>query len=245
MIIRPACEREYTSLPNAILNDRRLSADTRAMVAWILSKPKNWRVRPFPLAIALSREGSRALGRTRLKRMFKEAMGAGYMARSEKQTHQDDGDWGAYVYFVGMPDDVAAAVKKTGVAVLAQARNARTQNAHTCGTHTQNQHTNQKELSPVNTDSKNLSPNPSRTEPSETDEEADEEELTEFGLAARDQGLTFVFENSEPYRSWVRFRGADGIPVADVIIREGARRRGVWMPSLFPPARERNSGAAT
>lgn len=110
MIIRPACEREYTSLPNAIFNDRRLSVDTRAMIAWILSKPRTWRVQPGRMATALSRTGEKPLGRTKLSRMFKEAMAAGYMARSEKQAHQNDGLWGAYDYFVGMPDDVATAI---------------------------------------------------------------------------------------------------------------------------------------
>jgi hypothetical protein len=40
MIIRPVVSREYTALPNAIFKDRRLSADTRAMVALVLSKPR-------------------------------------------------------------------------------------------------------------------------------------------------------------------------------------------------------------
>lgn len=59
MIIRPVVSREYTALPNAILKDRRLSADTRAMVALVLSKPKTWQLRPPALARELSREGGK------------------------------------------------------------------------------------------------------------------------------------------------------------------------------------------
>ena len=131
MIIRPACEREFVALPNAIFNDRRLSVDTRAMVALILSKSKSWEVRPGPLARALSREDGKPVGRKRLARMFREAMQAGYMARSAQQTHQDDGSFGRYVYFVGMPDDVAAEIAKGGVTISAQFPDAHTPDAHT------------------------------------------------------------------------------------------------------------------
>ena len=131
MIIRPVVSREYTALPNSILQDARLSADTRAMVALLLSKPKGWELRPRPLAKLLSRKGGKPIGRKRLTRMFREAAAAGYMARSEEQSHQDDGSFGRYVYFVGLPDDVAEAIETTGVAILPQFPNAHTPDAHT------------------------------------------------------------------------------------------------------------------
>jgi hypothetical protein len=96
-----------------------------------------------------------------------------------------------------------------------------------------------------NTDSNNT---PSKSPPSEQSElplAPDEEELSELGKAAQDHGLTFVFENSEPYRAWLDFRGADGIPIADVKIVGGIRRRGVWMSSLYPPARGARTSGAT
>jgi hypothetical protein len=36
-------------------------------------------------------------------------------------------------------------------------------------------------------------------------------------LAARDAGLSFVFEDSELYSAWGELRGADGLPLADVV----------------------------
>ncbi len=128
MIIRPACENNFTSLPNVIFTDRQLAADTRAMLALLLSKPKNWEVRPRSLATDLSTEGARPLGKKRLRRMFNEAMRAGYMARSEKQSRHD-GDWGPYIYFVGLPTDVVEAVKKSGVVILPQVPEAPTRHA--------------------------------------------------------------------------------------------------------------------
>jgi hypothetical protein len=234
MIIRPVCEREYTSLPNQIFNDRRLSADTRAMIAFALSKSRNWELRPGPLARALSREGEKPLGRTRLDRIFREAMAAGYMARSMKQTHQDDGKWGRYVYFIGLPSDVAAAVEKEGVAILPHARKPQTADPHTVPPHTADPHTDsKKEKNPETTDSKNSSPK-ALSASGQKAEEAVRDKYTAFGKAALEAGCVPVFENSKPYQTWVEHRGLDGMPPIDVVTSNGAVRRVVWMPSLYP-----------
>lgn len=137
MIIRPACKREYTALPNSIFNDRRLSADTRAMIALVLSKPRGWELRPIPLSKALSRTGDKPVGRKRLNRMFSEAMMAGYMARSKEQEHQADGTWGRFIYYCGTPDDVASAIEKDGVAILPQCPEAHAAEAHAAEGHTE------------------------------------------------------------------------------------------------------------
>jgi hypothetical protein len=140
MVIRPFVRREFTALPNAILNDRRLSADTRAMLAYILSKPKTWEVRPRALAKALS--GPIPLGQKRLARMFHEASSAGYMIRSKSQEHKENGSFGRYAYYVGMPEDIAMAAEGTkklgiitvnelGVAILPQRPEAYTREAYT------------------------------------------------------------------------------------------------------------------
>src|SRR4051794_3865799 len=123
MIIRPICKKEFVALPNSLFNDRRLSADTRAMLSLLMSKPPGWQLRPAALCKLLSREGE-PVGWTRLKRMFTEATDAGYMARSAKQAHNEDGTWGKYDYIIGMPDDVARPVAKADVALLPQRRDA-------------------------------------------------------------------------------------------------------------------------
>jgi hypothetical protein len=120
MIIRPYCKRNYVLIPNSLLNDTRLGADTRGMLALLLSKPRGWVLRPVPLRKQLSREGETPVGWTRLRRMFAESTAAGYMARSQTQAHNPDGTWDKFEYFVGMPDDVRRAVQKAGVAILPQ-----------------------------------------------------------------------------------------------------------------------------
>ena len=118
MIIRPIVSREYTALPNAIFTDQRHSADTRTLFALILSRPKNWEMRPWWLMKMLSRIGAKPVGRKALARMFRELMDTGHMVRSKEQTRQADGAFGRYVYFAGMPHDVAAAVASSNVAIL-------------------------------------------------------------------------------------------------------------------------------
>ena len=100
---------------------------------------KTWQLRPPALARELSREGGKRVGRAKLKRMFDEAIVAGYMARSVAQTHTDGGLWGPYVYFMGMPEDVAAAVKREGVVVLPHAKKPHTVEPHTVEPHAANQ----------------------------------------------------------------------------------------------------------
>jgi hypothetical protein len=120
------------------------------MLALLLSKPRGWVLRPFPLRQLLSREGETPVGWTRLRRMFTESTGAGYMARSQIQAHNPDGTWGKFEYFVGMPDDVLRAVQKAGVAILPQPRDP-----HEGLPHTQRDFTNHKEQTSQKTDSKN------------------------------------------------------------------------------------------
>ena len=170
MIIRPACTGSYTTLPNSIFNDRRLSADTRAMLAWVLSKPKNWDIRPPAVAKALSRSGGKPLGRTRLSRIFDEAIAAGYMARSAEQTHHDDGTFGKYVYVVGLPEDVTAAVKRLGIAVQPCA-----QDPHAADPRAANVHTNHKR--------KNLENNKSTKIPLCSPTASAEQTATPFGCS--------------------------------------------------------------
>ncbi len=152
MIIRPKLKAGFVVLPNALLNDKRLSADTRAMLAVLLSKPKGWELRPRPLRKLLSRTGEKEVGWTKLNRMFSEAMSAGYMARSKDQRHQDDGTWGKYEYIVGMPDDVQRAIEKADIAIGPCSREPNED-----GPSSQNDFTNHKEENLERTESINSS----------------------------------------------------------------------------------------
>lgn len=237
MIIRPACEDEFTIVPNVIFTDRRMDADARAMVGLLISKPKNWKVIPRALGKELSRDGGRPVGKKRLRRMFAQVMAAGYVARSLEQTHKPDGDWGSFIYFVGLPDDVRTAVDKSGVAILAQVplASARGARAPKEPTHTY------KRRSLENNNQTNSPPYPPRNARADTPLVGDEV-LTEFGQAARDAGCKFIYEGSAPFAAWLKFRGDNGMPPIDVVTEGGIERRGMWLGSLYPPRMVQTNG---
>lgn len=102
MIIRSSPRRQFTALPNAIFRDKRLSLDARAVLAYLLSLPPNWELRPPVICERLSPLKGRPLGRDRLYRIFDEMLAIGYMARSSNQSRDGEtGRWGAFVYIVG------------------------------------------------------------------------------------------------------------------------------------------------
>jgi len=127
------------------------------MLALLFSKPKGWQLRPRPLRKLLSREGEAEVGWTRLRRMFSEATAAGYMARSWKQQHEQNGTWGKYEYFVGMPDDVLRAVQKENVELAPQSCGARQDQPRA-----ENDFTNHKERTSKKTELINESPSSPR-----------------------------------------------------------------------------------
>lgn len=75
--------KNFTILPNATLNDPRLSWEARGMLAYLLSKPDHWKVIPK----ALINETS--AGRAVVYRILNELEAAGYL--TQEQTHAADG----------------------------------------------------------------------------------------------------------------------------------------------------------
>jgi hypothetical protein len=121
MIIRTSPRRSYTALPNAIFRDKRLSIDTKGLLAYLLSLPPNWEIKPPIVAKTLSATGCRPIGRERLKRMFGELQAACYMAKSKEQSHRDGGYWGPFTYIVGAePAAVVDEAASHGVAFQPQ-----------------------------------------------------------------------------------------------------------------------------
>jgi hypothetical protein len=241
MIIRPVCSREFVALPNIVLNDERLSIETREMLAYVLSKPVTWEIRPGPLARALSTKDAR-LGRTKLARMIREAIAAGYMAKSAEQTHKPDGGFGSFVYMVGLPEDVAqaieAAAKQLGCDIFSASTFCAAHGVqHAACTHETcdaiiKDGAQKAQNLKINDNDKNLPlPLPSRAD----EPQASDDGLTTLGRNALACGMHFAFENSKPFLAWRAFRGVDGMPVIDVRIVDGKRRRGSWFPALYPP----------
>jgi hypothetical protein len=202
MIIRPVCRDKYASIPNAVLNDERLSIDTRGMVAYLLSKPRDWIIRPRPLARALSKKGSAPVGRKRLNRMLREATDAGYVSRATTQTHLDDGSWGHYDYIVGMPADVKEAASEGGVAFSPQSPAAPALQAHALqGGRSHKVSSRQRQIE------KNYVL--ARREQTE-DSQPSQDEYSEYGKHALANGCKFAWEGSKPFNTWRTYRQSRG-----------------------------------
>jgi hypothetical protein len=253
MIIRLQNRRSYVALPNAVFRDPRLSLEAKGLLAYLASLPPNWEIRPPAVLAALQHEtaeGSRPLGREKLYRLFKELIAAGYMARTIEQGRGDHGQFGSYVYIVGAEPDIVAEEAQAladseGVSFLPQS--AKPHAAAPCAA----KPTADKERVYREPEITNYPKAPS-TEQAETphclqDDEAGETtaiyEPTEHDARsyieyARSTGQVFVFENSAPFRSWLKYRRANGIigavPIVTDII-DGRPRRGMFQPSLWPP----------
>jgi len=224
MIIRREHNGNFTIVPNAIFADRRLSIEAIGLLGFLLSRPPNWRARHGHLRKTLG------VGRQKFERIIRELMSAGYAERDTDQPRSDDNQFSAYNYVIRDVPLRAPAEQPLSAFPQRRPRCRKPDNG------------NKKEI--YKTDSNNppsqVSPTAQASAPLE---EAADEELTEFGQAARDQGLTFVIENSRPYRAWLQIAGADRIPLVDVKIIDGVRRSGVWMPALYPPGSNAESAA--
>ena len=82
----------WEAVPVMLLQDTRLSFDTRGFAAWLLARPPNWEIRAEALPHLLndnSRPGH--VGRDKARRFLRELERAGYLTRS--RTRRPDGCW--------------------------------------------------------------------------------------------------------------------------------------------------------
>lgn len=75
MIIRSKHTANFTTVPNGLVNDSRLSAEAVGVALYLLSKPPEWVVRLRDL------QGRFQCGRDRVRRIIQELERAGYLVR--------------------------------------------------------------------------------------------------------------------------------------------------------------------
>lgn len=109
-IFRAAGDRGYTKLKNTFLQDRRISDETRGLVARLLSLPDDWEVTVQSII------ASGKAGRDKVYRMLKEAEEFGYM-QPEKRQRQIDGTLGRQIYVVS--DDPETLINRAAHEILA------------------------------------------------------------------------------------------------------------------------------
>jgi hypothetical protein len=218
MKIRRECNAAFVIVPNAVYDDERISIEAKGLLGYLLSRPDNWMVRHKQL------QGVLRIGRERLERSIRELIAAGYIDREDEQPRDNENRFTSYDYVVR---NVPTTREPLSGFPLRGSRCRKPDNG------------NKKENR--NTDSNKT---PSQLSPADAPQEVAEQELTEFGRQASQHGLRFVYEDSKPFEAWRSFRGDDGLPLADVVTDRGVPRRGVWLPSLFPPTRSGNGSDA-
>ena len=92
MIIKRKYESNFTAIPNAIIDNRELSAEARWVLIYLLSKPKDWVVRVTDIRAAGN------LGRDKVYSLMKELVEARYVEKI--QGRKEDGSYGDAEYLV-------------------------------------------------------------------------------------------------------------------------------------------------
>jgi hypothetical protein len=107
-IFRAHGERGYTKLRNEFLQDKRISDETRGLVARLLSRPVDWH---FTVREIIASGPS---GRDKVYRILKEAEMYGYVR--PENPRRDDGTYSAHIYLV--TDDPALLIQRTASEIL-------------------------------------------------------------------------------------------------------------------------------
>lgn len=82
------------SVAHSMLEDDRLSLDTKGLLAFLLSRPANWQVVHHELRSYLK------VGRDRFQRMLDEALDAGYLQRDLEQPRDELSRFSGYNYVI-------------------------------------------------------------------------------------------------------------------------------------------------
>jgi hypothetical protein len=212
MIIRHKHTGRYTTVPNAIFEDDRLSIEAKGLLGYLLSRAPNWQARHDQLQHKLG------IGRKLLKRCLVEIIEAGYGDRDERQGRDKYHRFTTLNYIIR---DIST-LPVAGAPKPLRPEPLRPRNTD-----------NNKEA--IKTDSNNPF---SKSLPIEQGEkqQAQQRDFSVFGKHALASGQHAVYLGSRPYQAWLRVRGEDGMPgFIDWAIINGKTYKLVWMPSLYPP----------
>ena len=108
-IFRAHGDRGYTKLRNAFLQDKRISDETRGLIARLLSLPEDWEVTVQGII------ASGKAGRDKVYRMLREAEEFGYV-KPEERSRSEKGKFDRQLYLVS--DDPAALIEQAAEELL-------------------------------------------------------------------------------------------------------------------------------
>jgi hypothetical protein len=91
----------YGTVPEALLEDRRLGLDSRAVAAWLAIKASGWQINIAYLRWRLALPGKEELGQALWQRIAKELESAGYLCRDRRKG--ESGLWVWHITFNPVP----------------------------------------------------------------------------------------------------------------------------------------------
>jgi hypothetical protein len=91
-------DEQFAQIPNTWLRDEKLSLEARGMLALIMSHRPGWRLSIKSLALQNS------IGRNKVKRIIDELLAEGYLQRSKKQEHDENGHLIGFTYTTKDPE---------------------------------------------------------------------------------------------------------------------------------------------
>lgn len=80
-IMRRIHTKDYTTIPNALLQDQRLSCRDRGLLVWMLSKPQDWKFSKKGLQAELDFDGE-----TSIRSAVKKLQETGYLKIDRERT---------------------------------------------------------------------------------------------------------------------------------------------------------------
>jgi len=107
-VVRRRHNGNFVTIPNRVLEDKRLSLEAKGLLCWLLARPNDW---TFKLALIGPVVG---IGRDKIERLFRDLIEAGYVDRIQERS---DGRWGPVEYVVfDEPQGFANQTANTGEA---------------------------------------------------------------------------------------------------------------------------------
>lgn len=97
----------YGAVPEALLEDRRLGLDTRAVAAWLAIKASGWQIKISYLRCSLALPGKTELGKDLWQRIAAELESAGYLSRTKLKG--SNGLWLWHITFNPAPPNATIA----------------------------------------------------------------------------------------------------------------------------------------
>jgi hypothetical protein len=82
-VMRRILTKDYTTIPNALLQDQRLSCRDRGLLVWMLSKPQDWNFSKRGLQNELAFDGE-----TAIRSAVKKLQETGYLKIERERTEQ-------------------------------------------------------------------------------------------------------------------------------------------------------------